>query len=285
MPFVNMSDLLNHATEKGFGVAAVNVFNYETIRWVVQAAEQERMPVIVQFYPGLSQHIPLEVVLSIARYFAERASIPVAVHLDHSNRFETALSGLRYGYPSIMIDGSSLPYEENVILSRRVVEVAHAMGVVVEGELGHVGLGALLDDFTNADLFTNVNLAESFVKETGVNALAIAVGNAHGHYVAEPHLDFDRIRQIRKAVPVPLVLHGCSDIPKAQLQESVRLGMSKFNIATEYDKAILAALTEFIDTHRGEKKYMLSGLMEAEESVLAFLREKMQTLNPNKFHV
>lgn len=283
MPLVKMSDLLKHATANHYGVAAVNVYNYETIRWVVQAAEMERMPVIVQFYPGLSQQIPLAIVAHIAKYFAEKATVPVAVHLDHSNNYETAISGLRYGFPSIMVDGSSLPYEENVVLTRRVVEVSKVFDVVVEGELGHVGIGSSISDFTNADLFTDVNQAEIFVQETQVDALAIAVGNAHGHYIAEPQLDFDRIQQIRKVVPIPLVLHGCSDIPTAQLQESVRLGMSKFNIATEYDKMVFNTMTDFVDRNRGEKKYMLSALIAAEKAVTEFLREKIQILNPNQF--
>jgi ketose-bisphosphate aldolase len=284
MSLIKMTDLLKHAEENCYGVAAVNVFNFETIRWVVEAAERERMAVIVQFYPGLAHHFPLPVAAQTARYYAEKATVPVAVHLDHSNTYELAISGLRYGYPSIMVDGSSLPYEENAALTRRVVEAAHVFDVCVEGELGHVGMGLSIEDFTNADLYTNVAEAARFVAETNVDALAIAVGNAHGHYVAVPHLDFERIRQIHQAVPVPLVLHGCSDIPVEQLQESVRLGMRKFNIATEYDRALSGALLRILEAQQGSKNYLFTALTEAQESAIDFVRGKIQILNPENYH-
>ena len=193
-----------------------------------------------------------------------------------------AVGGVRDGFPSVMVDGSALPYEENVALTAAVVQAAGVFNVDVEAELGHVGSGANVDDIVNADHYTNVEQAVEFVERTGCGSLAVAVGNAHGAYVQTPNLDFERIAALRKALPIPLVLHGCSDIPHEQLQESVRLGMSKFNIATEYFRACYASVEKQVAA--GEAKGNLFGLMNAAaEDAIEFVRGKMRLLNPNKF--
>lgn len=279
MSLVKVKDLLAHATEHHYGVAAVNVFNYETVKWVAQAAGRENMPVIIQLYPGFEGYIELKHIAAIARDFAEKSPVPIAVHLDHSASYEIAVGGIKAGFPSVMVDGSALPYEENVAVTAAVVRTAAVFGVDVEAELGHVGSGASLDDIVNADHYTNVDQAAEFVERTGCGSLAVAVGNAHGEYVQTPNLDFARIAALRKALPVPLVLHGCSDIPHDQLQESVRLGMSKFNIATEYFRACGAAIGAV-----GEKarKGGFPGIMnEAAEGAIDFVRGKMRLLNPD----
>ena len=261
MPLVKVNDLLRHATENHYGVAAVNVCNYETIKWVAEAAGRERIPVIIQFYPGFEKYIALKHVAAIAKEFAEKSEVPIGVHLDHSAGYGIAVGGVRDGFPSVMVDGSALPYEENVALTAAVVQAAGVFNVDVEAELGHVGSGANVDDIVNADHYTNVEQAVEFVERTGCGSLAVAVGNAHGAYVQTPNLDFERIAALRKALPIPLVLHGCSDIPHEQLQESVRLGMSKFNIATEYFRACYASVEKQVAA--GEAKGNLFGLMNA----------------------
>ena len=248
MPLVKVNELLHHATENGYGVAAVNVFNYETIKWVAEAANRERIPVIIQFYPGFDKYIALKHVAAIAKDFAEKSSVPIGVHLDHSAGYEIAVSGVRDGFPSVMVDGSALPYGENMALTAAVVKTAAVFGVDVEAELGHVGSGANLD----------------------------------GAYVQTPNLDFDRIASLRSALPIPLVLHGCSDIPPEQLQESVRLGMSKFNIATEYFRACYHGVVQHGDpTEKNGDMFRL--MMETSENAIDFVRGKMRLLNPNKF--
>ena len=282
MSLVKVSELLKHATENHYGVAAINTINYETIRCAIQAAEAERVPVIVQFYPGFDKYIPLSHIAFMANDLARKASVPIAVHLDHSASYEIAVSGIRDGFPSVMVDGSSLPYEENVAMTSQVVRTAAVFGVDVEAELGHVGVGQNLEDMTNADLFTDPDQAAQFVERTGCGSLAIAVGNAHGDYIREPNLDFDRIRQIRKAVSVPLVLHGCSGIPDEQMREAVNLGMSKFNIATEYFRACYHGVVQHGDP--AEKNGdMFRLMMETSENAIDFVRGKMRLLNPNKF--
>ena len=248
MSLVKVNELLQHATEHHYGVAAINTINYETISCAIAAAEAERVPVIIQFYPGFDQYIPLSHIAYMAKDLARKASVPVAVHLDHSASYEIAVGGIRDGFPSVMVDGSARPFEENLAMTKAVVETAAVFGVDVEAELGHVGNAQILDDLTNADHLTDPDKAVEFVERTGCGSLAIAVGNAHGNYIQTPNLNFDRIRELRKAVSIPLVLHGCSGIPDEQMQEAVNLGLSKFNIATEYFAAMYRSLDQGIET-------------------------------------
>lgn len=284
MSLVKVNELLQHATENHYGVAAINTINYETIRCAILAAEAERVPVIVQFFPGFDKYIPLKHVAFIANDLARKATVPVAVHLDHSATYEIAVSGIRDGFPSVMVDGSARPYEENVELTRRVVEAASVFGVDVEAELGHVGAGKNLEDMTNKDFFTDPAQAADFVERTGCGSLAIAVGNAHGDYIQKPNLDFDRIRQIRKAVSIPLVLHGCSGIPDEQMQEAVNLGMSKFNIATEYFAATYDAFDNTVEK-TGHNRNGVAMFFGVQEGMVEFVRGKIRLLNPNKFSI
>ncbi|HEX2985186.1 MAG TPA: class II fructose-bisphosphate aldolase [Caproiciproducens sp.] len=282
MPKVKVIDILRHATEHHYGVAAVNTLNIETVKYIIEAAEKERVPIIVQFYPGFSEYTALKHLAFCACDLAEKASVPVGVHLDHSASFEIAVSGIRDGFPSVMVDGSSLPFEENIALTSSVVRTASVFGIDVEAELGHVGSGANKDDILGTDHYTNVDQAVEFVKRTGCDSLAIAVGNAHGAYVCTPNLDFDRIRAIRAAVDIPLVLHGCSDIPDDQIQKAVNLGMSKFNVATEYFRAMYRSMERTIKAKTYDGNGV--GLMYAvKDDMIDFVVNKIRLLNPNHF--
>lgn len=282
MPKVKVNELLKHATEHHYGVAAVNTLNIESAKYIIEAAEQERVPIIVQFYPGFSNYTDLKHIAFCACDMAEKASVPVAVHLDHSATFDIAISGIRDGFPSVMVDGSALQYEENIALTSSVVRTASVFGIDVEAELGHVGSGAKKEDFIGTDHLTDVDQAVEFVERTGCGSLAISVGNAHGAYVCTPNLDFDRIRAIRKAVKIPLVLHGCSDIPEEQIQEAVNLGISKFNIATEYFRAMYRAMERVIEEKAMDGNGV--GLMYAiEKDMVEFVVHKIRLLNPNHF--
>lgn len=282
MSLVKVNELLQHATEHHYGVAAMNTINYETIKCAIAAAENEHVPIIIQFYPGFDRYIPLNFISYMAKDLARKASVPVAVHLDHSASYEIAMSGIRDGFPSVMVDGSALPFEENVALTAQVVRAAAVFDVDVEAELGHVGVGMNLEDISNSDLFTNVDQAVEFVERTGCGSLAIAVGNAHGDYVREPNLDFDRIRELRRAVSIPLVLHGCSGIPDEQMQEAVNLGMSKFNIATEYFAAAYGAYDNVIQA-TGHNRNGIAMYFGAQKEMVEFVTSKIRLLNPNKF--
>lgn len=282
MPLVKVNELLQHATEHHYGVAAINTINYETIRCAVAAAEQERAPVIVQFFPGFDSYIPLSHISYMAKDLARKAAVPVAVHLDHSASYEIAVGGIRDGFPSVMVDGSALPYEENAAVTAAVVKTASVFGVDVEAELGHVGDAQNLDDITNTDHFTDPGLAADFVEKTGCGSLAVAVGNAHGSYIQKPDLDFERIKEIRRAVGVPLVMHGCSGIPDEQMKEAVNLGMSKFNIATEYFMAMYKAMDSGIEDS-GHDGNGIRLLFNMRSKMQEFVAGKMRLLNPNKY--
>lgn len=282
MSLVKVNELLQHATEHHYGVAAINTINYETISCAIAAAEAERVPVIIQFYPGFDQYIPLSHIAYMAKDLARKASVPVAVHLDHSASYEIAVGGIRDGFPSVMVDGSARPFEENLAMTKAVVETAAVFGVDVEAELGHVGNAQILDDLTNADHLTDPDKAVEFVEKTGCGSLAIAVGNAHGNYIQTPNLNFDRIRELRKAVSIPLVLHGCSGIPDEQMQEAVNLGLSKFNIATEYFTAMYRSLDQGIETS-GHDGNGVKLLFTARQGMIDFVASKMRLLNPNKY--
>lgn len=284
MPIEKVSTILKDADANNYGVAAFNVFNFETINWAIQAAQEERIPVIIQFYPGFSKYIPMEVVAAITKELAAKARIPIGLHLDHSTSFEEAISGIHFGFPSVMIDGSSLSFNENLELTSKVVKAAHAIGVEVEAELGHVGLGSNTEDFTNSSNFTDPEEVSEFIEQTEADSLAISVGNGHGQYVSAPSLDFKRIKKINEIVSTPLVMHGGSDIPDDQLQKSILCGMNKFNIATEYDRTFYFMVSKYTNEN-SVKGYMYKCLNQAEDQVKKLLKAKLRTLNPKSYKV
>lgn len=281
---VKVNELLKDATENRYGVPAINVIDIATVHYAVLAAEREHMPIIVQYYPGYKDYAPLSAIAGAARYYAERASVPIAVHQDHSQGYEIALEGIRDGFPSVMVDGSSLPFEDNVALTKSIVDVANVFNVDIEAELGHVGMGSNAADFDTDDFYTKPELAVEFVERTGCGSLAIAVGNAHGPYIKVPKLDFDRIKACREAVDIPLVMHGCSDIPGDQLQKAVNLGMSKFNIATEYFRAMYRSLEKDIKAgkHDGDGVSLMFGI---KDDCIDFVASKIRLLNPNHYQM
>ena len=284
MSLVKVKDLLAHAQEHGYGIPAINVFDYNSIKFAAMAAEEAKMPLIIQYFPGFDVHAPLIDIRNIAVAFARRATVPIAVHLDHSKNFEIAVSGLGARFPSVMVDGSALPYEENVALTLEVARCAHAMGVDVEAELGHVGVGMNLEDMTNTDHFTDPDQAVDFVKRTGADSLAIAVGNAHGNYIRTPELDFDRICKLREVLDIPLVMHGGSDIPDDQLARAVRCGMSKFNIATEYQRAFYNNMKDFFADESNSGAYF-KALRALERPCIDFVKSKIDILNPDHYRL
>ena len=226
---VTLKQMIDMAEEGGYCVPAFNVYNIETVMGVMDAAEELKAPVIMQLYPRLVNEQVGYYLSPVVLAAAQKASVPVCLHLDHAAGKQEVYRALRWGYTGIMQDGSSLSFEENVALTRSTVEMCAAMGVSVEGELGLVGSAA---DDTMGE-FTDPEEAKSFVEQTGVCCLAVLVGNAHGHYKKPPKLDIDRISAIRKACGVPLVLHGGTGIPDDQVKAAIAAGMRKMNIGTD----------------------------------------------------
>ncbi len=244
---VNMNDILLPAKEGGYGVGFFNAVNVEMARAVIETAEELHAPVMVGTAEVLLPAMDLERVAEYLIPMAKKASVPVCVHYDHGLTFERCMEALKLGFTSIMYDCSTESYEENVKKVAEMVKICHAMGVTVEGELGHVGDNAGAGKLENpSDYFTDPDMAVDFVKKTGVDSLAVAVGNAHGDYAFPPKLDFERIDVISKKTNLPLVLHGGSGLADDDFRMAVKLGVSKVNIFTDIDKAGKAGVEEGI---------------------------------------
>ncbi len=233
---VNLKQILSLAEQGGYCVPAFNVYNMESVMGALYAAEESRSPVILQVYPRLMKEDTGYFLSPVILAAAQKATVPVCFHLDHGpSELETTRS-LRYGATGIMLDGSILPFEENIALTKRVVDTCAYLDVQVEGELGHVG--STKDD--TQDEFTTPEDAKRFVEETGVACLAVAVGTAHGRYKKPPKLDIERIKEIRQATNnTALVLHGGSGVPDEEIRKAVKAGIRKMNFATDVCYAFL----------------------------------------------
>ena len=239
--------LLDSARDSRYAVGAFNVYNLEGVRAVVSAAETQGSPAILQLHPGALEHGggPL---VALCLTAAGAASAPMAVHLDHGDSFGDIRAALDSGLTSVMADGSHLAYADNVAFTQEAAELVHGVGGSIEGELGR--LAGTEDDLTvpeNQAKLTDPDRAADFVSETGVDSLAICIGNAHGRYRSEPRLDLERLIAIREAVSVPLVLHGASGLPDSTVRRTIELGVCKFNVNTEVREAYLSALKQSLN--------------------------------------
>ena len=235
---VNMNDVLLPAKEKGYGVGFFNAVNVEMARAIIETAEEMNAPVMVGTAEVLLPAMELERVAEYLIPMAQKAKVPVCVHYDHGLTYERCKQAMDLGFTSIMYDCSMDDYETNVKKLRDMTTECHARGITVEGELGHVGDNAGAGKLDNpSDYFTDPDTAANFVKSTGVDSLAVAVGNAHGDYAFPPKLDFERIRTISEKTNLPLVLHGGSGLSDNDFKQAVSLGICKVNIFTDIDKA------------------------------------------------
>ncbi|MBO8168538.1 MAG: class II fructose-1,6-bisphosphate aldolase [Thermoanaerobacteraceae bacterium] len=240
MPLVTMTELLEKAEHGKYAVGAFNCNNMEIIQAIVAAAEEENAPVIIQASQGAIKYAGLDYITAMVKTAAENTDIPIALHIDHGTSFEQVMRCIRRGFTSVMIDGSKLPLEENIALTNKVVEVARAVGVSVEAELGKIG--GTEDDISVSEWeasLTDPEEAKVFVEATGVDALAIAIGTAHGQYKGEPKLDFDRLKRVRELVDIPIVLHGSSGVPADSIRKAIELGVRKINIDTNLREAFV----------------------------------------------
>lgn len=279
---VTMNDILLPAKKGGYGVGFFNAVNVEMARAIIETAEKLHAPVMVGTAEVLLPAMDLERVAEYLIPMAEKASVPVCVHYDHGLTFERCMEALKLGFTSVMYDCSTESYEENVKKVAEMVKICHAMGVTVEGELGHVGDNAGAGKLENpGDYFTDPDMAVDFVQKTGVDSLAVAVGNAHGDYVFPPKLDFERIDVISKKTDLPLVLHGGSGLADDDFRTAVKLGVSKVNIFTDIDKAGKAGVEEGIAA--GAKTMM--GLIPYEINAMKKVVEEKMRLFGSAGHV
>lgn len=232
MPLVTTEKMLLDAREGGYAVGAFNVENMEMVMAVAAAAQELHAPVIMQTTPSTVKYADLAYFYANAKAAAGKASVPIAIHLDHGSSFELAMQALRSGYTSIMIDGSHSPFEENIEVTKRVADACAPSKIPVEAELGKVG-GKEDDLDGGAGGYTDPSEAKEFVEKTGISSLAVAIGTAHGVYSGVPKLDLDRLAEIRSIVSIPLVLHGASGLSEEAVKESIKRGICKVNFATE----------------------------------------------------
>ena len=255
---VSLKELMKDAEEKGYAVGAFNSPNLESLIAIIKAAEETGRGVIINHAEVHFPFIALEDIAPIMIKYAKEASVPVCVHLDHGESLETCMKAIRLGFTSVMLDASAADYEENVKNTALICRLAHSVGVTVEAELGHIfasnnGLGVereqeTLDSFENPDdVYTDPDLAKDFVERTGVDALAIAFGTAHGIYQKKPKLDLDRIKLIKEKVNVPFVMHGGSGLSKEEFQTAIRNGIRKINYYTYMTLAGGKAVKEALD--------------------------------------
>ena len=244
---VTTKEMFAKSREKGYAIVAPDFWDSNSCKTYVETAEELGVPVILSFAQAHSEMLSVEEAYALAKYYGEKASVPVAIHLDHGLDVETVKKAVDLGYTSVMIDASAQPYEVNVARTKEVCDYAHAHGVVVEAELGHVGSGdvitsenkeALHDD---KNIYTEVDMAKRFVEETGVDSLAVSIGTSHGLYKGTPVIDFDRLHELRAALPVPLVLHGGSGSGNENLERCATEGISKINVFTEVTVAAIEA--------------------------------------------
>jgi fructose-bisphosphate aldolase class II len=272
---VTNKDLMVPARKNGYAIPALNVQNLESIKAVVEAATEEKSPAILQITPSVIKYAGLDYISALAKTAAQTAPIPLAIHLDHGEDFDTAARCVNAGFSSVMIDGSFLSFNENVALTKRVVDLAHPKGVSVEAELGKLAGVEERSVEEKEAILTDPNKAAEFVQKTGVDALAVAIGTSHGAYKfkSEAKLDLERLKSISQKVSIPLVLHGASSVPtwivekaekygatlegakgvsEDQLQQAIKLGIAKINTDTDLRLAFLATVREVLTTQPKE---------------------------------
>ncbi|QEH08466.1 ketose 1,6-bisphosphate aldolase [Histophilus somni] len=244
MSLINLKEMLTVAVQHKFAVGAFNAIDSIFIDAVFAAAKQQQSPVIINVAEVHLQYIDLPATAKYIKKKAQLASIPVCLNLDHGLTLPTVKQAIECGFSSIMFDGSSLSYEENIRQTREIVELCRPYNISVEGELGAVGgdEGGALESIADVALYTKVEQAKEFVEKTGIDTLAVAIGNTHGKYKGEPKLDFERLAQINQAVDVPLVLHGGSGISAEDFRKTIELGICKINFFTGMSQTALDTL-------------------------------------------
>lgn len=276
MALVSVTELLLKADREGYAVGAFNANNMEIIQAIAQAAALENAPVIMQASQGAIKYAGLDFITGMVKMAADEYQVPIALHLDHGTDFDQVVKCIRSGFSSVMYDGSKLPLEENIAMTRKVLDMARPIGVSVEAELGKIG-GT--EDHVHVDerdaMYTDPEEARIFVEQTGIESLAIAIGTAHGQYKGEPHLDFERLQTIKQLVKIPIVLHGSSGVPDATVQKAIELGVCKVNIDTNIREAFVWQMRKIMEKDPDEidpRKI----LGPAREATVEIIRQKIR---------
>jgi fructose-bisphosphate aldolase class II len=282
MPLVTSKEVLQFALAQRFAVGAFNANNMEMVQAIIETAHEERAPVILQVSQGAIRYAGLDYAVGLVKIAAAQVDVPVVLHLDHGTSYEQNVLCLRAGFTSLMFDGSKLPYEENIAITKKVCEIAHIAGIPVEAELGRVLQstdGVTLEEVEAA--MTDPDQAKEFVVRTGADSLAVAVGSVHAMKAREADLDISRIEAIRQQTEVPLVLHGSSGVRHESVVEAIEHGICKVNVATYLNQAFVRGMKEGFEKHPDEvdpRKY----LSIARENVKEAVREKVRLFKSNE---
>lgn len=277
MSIISTKQMLIKAQKEKYAVPAFNIHNLETMQVIISACSELQSPVILAGTPGTYEYGSVNPLVALAEAFSKDYNLPLALHLDHHEEFSDIQNKILAGIRSAMIDGSHLPYEDNIDIVKRVVKFSHRYDVSVEAELGR--LGGQEDNITVDEkdaIYTNPEQAKDFVIKTGIDSLAVAIGTAHGLYDKEPKLDFERLEEIRNAVDIPLVLHGASGLSTSDIQRSISLGICKVNVATELKIAFSDALKEYFlnnPSANDPRKYMVNAKQSMKEVVKKVIRD------------
>lgn len=278
MPLVPMKPILEKALRGGYAVGAFNIINLTFLEAILDAAKQSRSPVILNIAEVHFPFVTMEHIVPVVKEMAQHADFEIALNLDHGLSMAAIQRAITNDFTSIMIDGSQLDLEENIRQTRQVVDLCHARGITVEAELGAVGGaegGGLVGEADPAK-YTDVAQARRFVRETGVDALAVAIGNSHGRYKGPPRLDFERLRALREVAGVPLVLHGGSGISAADFKQAISLGIAKINFFTGMSDAALQTTRAYLDRPGGKYNDYPMLMNEVKAAVTAVVAEQME---------
>ena len=270
MELTGLRPMIEEARKGRYAIGAFNYCNMETAQAVIAEAVAQRSPLILIVGPWEIPLVGVKMLAEIARLVAADADVPVCLHLDHGDSVGLVRECIEAGFPSVMMDASQHDFEENVRLTRTVVDLARPHGITVEGELGAVGrVGVESDEGAGEASLTDPGRAAEFVERTGVDALAVAIGNAHGLYTQRPELDLERLQAIRNAVDVPLVLHGGSGTPAEQLHRAIEIGINKVNVASELGRAYLDVMAEA----KAKKTWYAHAMIEAKAAIRQHARD------------
>jgi ketose-bisphosphate aldolase len=266
---VDLAQLLKPARQDKYAVGAFNVYNLETVDAVLAAAGELNSPVIIALGERYLPHFPIEAVAAIVRTMSQDLSIPVALHLDHAQKIASIELALKAGFTSVMIDGSKLQLSDNIAFTKRAVALARPRGASVEAELGRI----VRTGVAQTDLFTDPQEALRFMEETGVDALAVAIGTVHGLYKGDPTLDLSRLAEIAKSVSVPLVLHGTSGLPDHLIKSAIQLGVAKLNVNTEMSIQGVNAIRGFLTDEANENTRLEEIMIQARNSMVDVVKK------------
>lgn len=276
-----MKDLLKVAKENHFAVPAFNICSYDMLKAIMEEVEAQNAPVILEIHPVEIEYLGDNFVATVREY-ALRSKVPVVIHLDHGGSVYDVMRAIKNGYTSVMIDASALPYEENIALTKKVVEIAHDVNVSVEAELGCIGNNNSFEGTSTGVVYTDPDQAVDFVEKTGIDTLAVAIGTAHGLYPKNmtPKLNIDLLKVLESRIGIPFVLHGGSGNPDAEVNESVHHGVCKVNLSSDLKSVFFANLREFLNEnpHMYEPGDIYPGRNEAVKEVVRHKLEVLETI-------